>query len=124
MMSREGAKPTARATRRDEMNTNHIVIIILVCVVLLPFFIFPMNIVSSLVVGMFFGAEAGVIAFLLSSFFFVCMIPFASIYYSRKEKQRLAADPAYAARIERLREYHALRMAEEAFDGRPWWLRP
>jgi hypothetical protein len=115
MMSREGAKPTARATRRDEMNTNHIVIIVLVCVVLLPFFIFPMNIVSSLVVGMFFGAEAGVIAFLLSSFFFVCIVlPLYCVYDSFVEKRK-EQDPAYRAR----KKANALRNLEAESS----WLR-
>jgi hypothetical protein len=84
------------------MNTT--VILVLVCIVLLPFFIPPVNIFSSLVVGMFFGAEAGGLAFIISTLFYLCIVfPLAHVCYAfkdwlaRKEKARLA-DPAYALR--------------------------
>jgi hypothetical protein len=122
------------------MNANHIVIFVLVCIVLMPFFIFPMNIVSSLIVGMFFGAEACGLALLLSTLFCICIVfPLASAYYAlkeeeicpwlrerqerrqRKEETRLASDPAYAAYKEKL----ALREAGRRIVAarQKWWVK-
>jgi hypothetical protein len=80
--------------------SNTTIIFVLVCIVLLPFFIPPMNFVSSFIVGIFLGADAGLIAFLLSMFFFVCiMLPLWMVYDGFVEKRK-EQDPAYRARKE------------------------